>query len=128
MAAQRWQEMRGAIQIVGVEVLDVVDLGGTQFRQQRLCDFVVGVGNDLAGFRTDYIPGQNPAYQEFLWHRYIRHLGRAKIAQVLGIDALVFFDDDVAVAVLDVEAGRSEERRVGKECVSTCRSRWSPYH
>src|SRR3546814_3725333 len=24
--------------------------------------------------------------------------------------------------------GRSEERRVGKECVSTCRSRWSPYH
>src|SRR3546814_5112503 len=34
----------------------------------------------------------------------------------------------------DGEAGdrinvkRSEERRVGKECVSTCRSRWSPYH
>src|SRR3546814_20762453 len=24
--------------------------------------------------------------------------------------------------------GRSEERRVGKECGSTCRSRWSPYH
>src|SRR3546814_12074630 len=24
--------------------------------------------------------------------------------------------------------GRSEERRVGKECVSTCRSRWSPDH
>src|SRR3546814_17831389 len=23
---------------------------------------------------------------------------------------------------------RSEERRVGNECVSTCRSRWSPYH
>src|SRR3546814_18508670 len=23
---------------------------------------------------------------------------------------------------------RSEERRVGKECVRTCRSRWSPYH
>src|SRR3546814_10721727 len=23
---------------------------------------------------------------------------------------------------------RSEERRVGKECVSTCSSRWSPYH
>src|SRR3546814_1266364 len=26
------------------------------------------------------------------------------------------------------ETIRSEERRVGKECVSTCRSRWSPYH
>src|SRR3546814_11424089 len=31
------------------------------------------------------------------------------------------------VADDDAEA-RSEERRVGKECVSTCRSRWSPYH
>src|SRR3546814_14457064 len=27
-----------------------------------------------------------------------------------------------------VDRLRSEERRVGKECVSTCRSRWSPYH
>src|SRR3546814_648873 len=27
-----------------------------------------------------------------------------------------------------VQETRSEERRVGKECVSTCRSRWSPYH
>src|SRR3546814_20565781 len=27
-----------------------------------------------------------------------------------------------------LDAARSEERRVGKECVSTCRSRWSPYH
>src|SRR3546814_4994252 len=30
--------------------------------------------------------------------------------------------------ILEVEDVRSEERRVGKECVSTCRSRWSPYH
>src|SRR3546814_2047136 len=29
---------------------------------------------------------------------------------------------------LRVGGARSEERRVGKECVSTCRSRWSPYH
>src|SRR3546814_13191437 len=28
----------------------------------------------------------------------------------------------------DGRAARSAERRVGKECVSTCRSRWSPYH
>src|SRR3546814_16997809 len=30
------------------------------------------------------------------------------------------------ISIRDAE-GRSEERRVGKECVSTCRSRWSPY-
>src|SRR3546814_14315642 len=29
---------------------------------------------------------------------------------------------------LQQRVARSEERRVGKECVSTCRSRWSPYH
>src|SRR3546814_9780568 len=32
------------------------------------------------------------------------------------------------VARTDARARRSEERRVGKECVRTCRSRWSPYH
>src|SRR3546814_20480314 len=38
---------------------------------------------------------------------------------------------DAGVAVRQREqylVTRSEERRVGKECVSTCRSRWSPYH
>src|SRR3546814_1745875 len=42
----------------------------------------------------------------------------------------------VGIDLLDMGTGgqhrddrlRSEERRVGKECVSTCRSRWSPYH
>src|SRR3546814_1817486 len=33
-----------------------------------------------------------------------------------------------AVGATGAAAARSEERRVGKECVSTCRSRWSPYH
>src|SRR3546814_16190031 len=43
--------------------------------------------------------------------------------------------DDAEIIVLNQALGleranglRSEERRVGKECVSTCRSRWSPYH
>src|SRR3546814_20525255 len=34
--------------------------------------------------------------------------------------------DALDLMVLCAEAGRSEERRVGKECVSTSRSRWSP--
>src|SRR3546814_3286192 len=32
------------------------------------------------------------------------------------------------VVAVELHLRRSEERRVGKECVSTCRSRWSPYH
>src|SRR3546814_12840862 len=34
----------------------------------------------------------------------------------------------IGLAPAEIAADRSEERRVGKECVSTCRSRWSPYH
>ena len=34
----------------------------------------------------------------------------------------------IASRVVSVLAERSEERRVGKECSSPCRSRWSPYH
>src|SRR3546814_21031720 len=40
-------------------------------------------------------------------------------------------DSDGKKAILPSDTlgrGRSEERRVGKECVSTCRSRWSQYH
>src|SRR3546814_13416587 len=40
-------------------------------------------------------------------------------------------DEEVGVerpVAQTVPGRRSEERRVGKECVSTCRSRWSPYH
>src|SRR3546814_11038920 len=40
----------------------------------------------------------------------------------MGMDYVPVYADDAP------PAARSEERRVGKECVSTCRSRWSPYH
>src|SRR3546814_12445622 len=42
----------------------------------------------------------------------------------------VILTENVAILTYIAEQvpARSEERRVGKECVSTCRSRWSPYH
>src|SRR3546814_5785759 len=39
-----------------------------------------------------------------------------------------FVASNIGRSRLVVDPVRSEERRVGKECVSTCRSRWSPYH
>src|SRR3546814_13097043 len=51
--------------------------------------------------------------------RAILHLQAALVAQE---------HHAVAGCKVPVAALRSEERRVGKECVSTCRSRWSPYH
>ena len=35
---------------------------------------------------------------------------------------------DLLVRIAAIIILRSEERRVGKECASMCRSRWSPYH
>src|SRR3546814_3787833 len=43
-------------------------------------------------------------------------------------DAQALLEENLADGNLKAGTIRSEERRVGKECVSTCRSRWSPYH
>src|SRR3546814_8368906 len=48
---------------------------------------------------------------------------QAQAQDVLRIAAIV--NEDV-ISAYDLMSRRSEERRVGKECVSTCRSRWSP--
>src|SRR3546814_20078868 len=52
---------------------------------------------------------------------------KEKIADVhfIGISSRTQLTEEVFDAAKKL---RSEERRVGKECVSTCRSRWSPYH
>src|SRR3546814_18696364 len=47
-----------------------------------------------------------------------------RIAQPFGIDRLAALDEGQRLQ--PVSQHRSEERRVGKECVSTCRARWSP--
>ena len=37
-------------------------------------------------------------------------------------------DQEIQQMIEEIGAERSEERRVGKECLRLCRSRWSPYH
>src|SRR3546814_2391964 len=44
------------------------------------------------------------------------------------VDAPLPVGADAGERLIESGVERSEERRVGKECVSTCRSRWSPYH
>src|SRR3546814_19361123 len=52
------------------------------------------------------------------------------VSGYFGTLSLFYNAGDAELALLNAEAAtpRSEERRVGKECVSTCRVRWSPYH
>ena len=54
--------------------------------------------------------------------------GMNKVLQAAGRVIRTEEDKGVIVLLDDRFAGRSEERRVGKECTSWCRSRWSPYH
>src|SRR3546814_20500243 len=58
--------------------------------------------------------------------RIVRKDGQKPFAQLKSLLQLVW---SIRLFVPSgVASGRSEERRVGKECVRTCRSRWSPYH
>src|SRR3546814_17990563 len=76
-------------------------------------------------------------------HAFERRLDVARRLERIGIPARSFGIDvdqthldrgerafEFVHAMFGGDAGldRSEERRVGKECVSTCRSRWSPYY
>src|SRR3546814_2025263 len=74
------------------------DLGAPPAPQQPICD-----SEQHAAF--DFWVGE--------WDVFPNREGAAKVADS---------------RIERLYAGRSEERRVGKECVSTCRSRWSPYH
>src|SRR3546814_8518688 len=67
-----------------------------------------------------------------IWLARILHGGGGTETRILcGFLGSAAADDAVIASlprVLKIGVARSEERRVGKECVSTCRSRWSPYH
>src|SRR3546814_13239394 len=53
----------------------------------------------------------------------------AVVADVaVGVCACRHEEGELAAEAVSDRAGSSEERRVGQECVSTCRTRWSPYH
>src|SRR3546814_13351792 len=53
------------------------------------------------------------------------HHGRHRLARLGRVDQRAY---DRRLLARAIERLRSEERRVGKECVSTCRSRWSTDH
>src|SRR3546814_13172642 len=60
--------------------------------------------------------------------QYLRVVLRGYIAGTLALVLWHVVYVMMAQGGLPAISARSEERRVGKECVSTCRYRWSPYH
>src|SRR3546814_5138400 len=97
-------------------------------RRHTRCALVTGVQTCALpissgdAFRARYLDGHEGSV--------VLSLGR--LSHKKGLDVLVRAFSTVAArrpdAMLVLAGPRSEERRVGKECVSTCRSRWSPYH
>src|SRR3546814_8727479 len=90
-------------------------------RRHTRCALVTGV-------QTCALPISDPGL--------VRSNNEDTVAEDVDIGLLVLADGMGGYNAGEVASGiavttvidRSEERRVGKECVSTCRSRWSPYH
>src|SRR3546814_11671288 len=79
--------------------------------------------DELLADRSRRLVGyQNQAYAD----RYAALVEKARTAEATQAKGMTGFAE--AVARYAYKLMRSDERRVGKECVSTCIARWSPYH
>src|SRR3546814_19699831 len=100
------------------------------FEQKTACEMRISDwGSDVCS--SDLRNRLDPAMQALLGHLDI--LARrdfAELRRICGVDDEDLRDMAQEIRRLDPKPAlrRSEERRVGKECVSACRSQWSPYH
>src|SRR3546814_19438041 len=85
-------------------------------RQQMLNENAVGIRPKLDGRRFQR---RARAEDGFFWIEVVADITRHSADVV---------DDDEPSGFAAFADGRSAVRRVGKECVSTCSSRWGPYH
>src|SRR3546814_2753900 len=101
-------------------------------RRHTSCALVTGVQTCALPIYDLMGPDLNPALVEAIAKVAEECLGADHIVTKAFGEAMNSADRaavDLACKLFrQLPAGRSEERRVGKECVSTCRSRWSPSH
>src|SRR3546814_15120006 len=106
-----------AIARLGHLVLNVADFAAVEASLVGKLNFLI----------SDHVPGKIAFLRAFpnrLHHSFAILAGPADGYN--HVNFMVSDIDDVGRAINRMK--RSEERRVGKECVSTCRSRWSTYH
>src|SRR3546814_13954715 len=82
----------------------------------------------LHALMTQSLEGDEACYREFLQVTAIHLRAFLKRRLQRWPDEAEDLVQESLLAIHNQRASRSEERRVGKECVSTCRSRWSPDH
>ena len=74
----------------------------------------------------DFIDILLVAFVLYYTYKLMKASGSIKVFTGILVFILIWL---VVTQVLEMKLlGRSEERRVGKECSEPCRSRWSPYH
>src|SRR3546814_14914803 len=88
---------------------------------------IVGIGIFLLTFDPNAYKNK---LEEIVYNRYQRTLAIKGDLQLSLFPRIGLSVQDVSLSNRNSKEtfARSEERRVGTECVSTCSSRWSPYH
>ena len=113
--AQRLADVGTLVELVGVQAVQLFQVGGTQLLQQGLGQLVVGLGHDLAGLGVDHVARDDAADQKVFRHRDVLRAGLLELAHVARGDALVLLDDHVALLVGDVETRHFAAQPVGHE-------------
>src|SRR3546814_20362495 len=99
--------------------------GGLVERYGARLPLIVGPSITAAGYTLLAFSGEEPSY----WTGFFPGLAILGIGMTLSVAPLTTAVlDSAPEAKSGTASGRSEERRVGKECVSTCRYRWWPHH
>src|SRR3546814_5436042 len=100
-------------------------------RRHTRCALVTGVQTCA----LPILPVKDWAKEEGIADQEIKERVAAAVKQRMAAKTANFgpeimrgLEKQILLLVLDRQWKRSEERRVGKECVSTCSTRWSPYH
>src|SRR3546814_689096 len=113
---QNWSSMSVSGPLKGVKILEFAGIGPGPFAGMMLSD----MGADVLRIERKGTP--NPPAHRF--DARGRRTIELDLKQPRAVDLCLKLCEGADIAF----EGRSEERRVGNECVSTCRSRWSPYH
>src|SRR3546814_15882009 len=93
----------------------------------------VAAGSAVGGLARFFVSGlvARAIGETFPWGTMVVNItgafGIGVLAALARRQGLLIFPEAWSIAATGLLGSRSEERRVGKECVSTCRSRWSPY-
>ncbi len=102
--SQSLGDVPSLVEVVGIDSLDRFDARFAKLCKQHVGNFVVGVGQNLAGVLVDDVVRERAPDHEIVGHRNPLHSGSFHIPDVLDGDALVFLHDRLAGLVDKIEA------------------------